>query len=120
MAGETFKSYRSRWLILISFIPLAAMTQVLWITFAPVTSAAAEFFKKSDLEIGLLSMSFMIVYIIVFLPAAWAIDTWGFKRAVGLGAILTADFRAHARDFRLELHDRLPLPDAGSPSASRS
>jgi MFS family permease len=92
MAGETFKSYRSRWLILISFIPLAAMTQVLWITFAPVTSAAAEFFKKSDLAIGLLSMSFMIVYIIVFLPAAWAIDTWGFKRAVGLGAILTAIF----------------------------
>lgn len=81
-----------RWLMLAVFVPLAAMTQVLWITFAPVTSAAAEFYKKSDLTIGLLSMSFMIVYILVFFPAAWAIDTWGFKKAVGFGAILTAVF----------------------------
>jgi MFS family permease len=42
--------------------------------------------------IGLLSMVFMIVYILVVLPAAWAIDTWGFKAAVGLGALLTAVF----------------------------
>ena len=42
--------------------------------------------------IGLLSMSFMIVYILMFLPAAWAIDTWGFKAAVGLGAFLTGFF----------------------------
>ncbi len=42
--------------------------------------------------IGLLSMVFMIVYILVVLPAAWAIDTWGFKAAVGLGAVLTAVF----------------------------
>jgi len=92
MAEETFKKYRYRWLILLSYIPLAAMTQVLWITFAPITSAAAAFYKTSDLMIGLLSMSFMIVYILVFLPAAWAIDTWGFKRAVGFGAALTAVF----------------------------
>ena len=92
MAEETFKSYRYRWLVLLTFVPLAAMTQVLWITFAPVTSAAAAFYKTSDLMIGLLSMSFMIVYILVFLPAAWAIDTWGFKRAVGFGAVLTAVF----------------------------
>jgi MFS family permease len=42
--------------------------------------------------IGLLSMVFMIVYILVVLPAAWAIDTWGFRAAVGLGAVLSAVF----------------------------
>lgn len=68
------------------------MTQVLWITFAPITSAAAQFYGKSDLMIGLLSMSFMVVYILMFLPSAWVIDTWGFKIAVGIGAVLTGVF----------------------------
>ena len=92
MESKTFKVYRYRWLVLIAFVLVGLMTQVLWITFAPITSAAAVFYGKSDLMIGLLSMVFMIVYILVVLPAAWAIDTWGFKAAVGLGAVLTAVF----------------------------
>jgi MFS family permease len=92
MGKETFKVYRYRWLVLLAFVPIACMTQVFWITFAPITSAAAEFYHKSDLMIGLLSMSFMVVYILVVLPSAWAIDTWGFKKAVGIGAVLTAIF----------------------------
>ena len=89
---ETLKVYSYRWLVLLAFVPIACMTQVFWITFAPITSAAAQFYHKSDLMIGLLSMSFMIVYILVALPAAWAIDTWGFRTAVGIGAVLTAVF----------------------------
>ena len=89
---ETLKVYNYRWLVLLAFVPIACMTQVFWITFAPITSAAAQFYHKSDLMIGLLSMSFMIVYILVALPAAWAIDTWGFRTAVGIGAVLTAVF----------------------------
>jgi MFS family permease len=92
MGKETFKIYSYRWLVLLAFVPIACMTQVFWITFAPITSAAAEFYHKSDLMIGLLSMSFMVVYILVVLPSAWAIDTWGFRTAVGIGAVLTAVF----------------------------
>ncbi len=93
MTEETpVKAYGYRWLVLLAFMVIGGMTQVLWITFAPVTSAAAVFYHTSDLMIGLLSMSFMIVYIIVVLPSAWAIDTWGFRKAVGLGAALTAVF----------------------------
>jgi cyanate permease len=86
------RSYAYRWIVLLAFILIAGMTQVLWITFAPVTSLAAEHFHTSSLNIGLLSMSFMIVYILLVLPAAWAIDTWGFKTAVGVGALLTGVF----------------------------
>ncbi len=79
-------------MVLLAFVIIAVMTQVLWITFAPITSAAAQFYHTSDLMIGLLSMSFMIVFIFVFFPSAYIIDTWGFKKAVGIGAILTAVF----------------------------
>ena len=92
MENETIKVYRYRWLVLAAFVAEAPMTPGLWITFAPITGAAAAFYGKSDLMIGLLSMVFMIVYILAVLPAAWAIDTWGFKAAVGLGAVLTAVF----------------------------
>jgi len=92
MKDDSIKTYGYRWLILAAFVVIAGMTQVLWITFAPVTSAAVAFYHASDLMIGLLSMSFMVIYIIVVLPSAWAIDTWGFRKAVGLGAVLTAVF----------------------------
>jgi FLVCR family MFS transporter 7 len=57
-----------------------------------ISGPAASFYGKSDFMIGLLSMVFMIVYIVLAIPAAWAIDTWGFKAAAGLGAVLSAGF----------------------------
>ena len=92
MNDDTPKVYGARWLILAVFVVMAAMTQVLWLTFAPITGPAAAFYGRSDLMIGLLSMVFMIVYIVAAVPAAWAIDTWGFKAAAGLGAVLSAVF----------------------------
>ncbi len=86
------KVYGYRWVVLAAFVFLAAMTQVLWISFAPVTREAAKFFGKSDLMIGLLSMVFMVVYILIVIPSAWVIDTLGFKTAVGIGAVLTGVF----------------------------
>ena len=66
--------------------------QLLWITFAPITGSAAAFYGVSDLSIGLLSMSFMIAYLVVSIPASWVIDTYGFRTAVGIGAVLTGVF----------------------------
>jgi len=86
------KVYGYRWLVLLAFSVISLMTQVLWISFAPITSVAVRFYNTSDLMIGLLSMAFMVVYILMFLPAAWVIDTWGFKIAVGIGAVLSAVF----------------------------
>ncbi len=96
MNEEKVQVYGYRWVVLLGFVLIAMMTQVLWITFAPITSKAVEFYSRfhptSELMIGLLSMSFMVVYILMFLPAAWVIDTWGFKAAVGIGAVLSAVF----------------------------
>ncbi|MGZ5479476.1 MAG: MFS transporter [Candidatus Aminicenantales bacterium] len=92
MDNEAIKVYPARWLVLAVFGIMGSLTQVLWLTFAPITGPAAAFYGKSDFMIGLLSMVFMIVYIILAIPAAWAIDTWGFKAAAGLGAVLSAVF----------------------------
>jgi MFS family permease len=92
MEQDNFKVYGYRWIVLVAFMFIVAITQLLWITFAPITGDAASFYGVSDLSIGLLSMSFMIVYIVVSIPASWAIDTYGIRVAVGIGAALTAVF----------------------------
>jgi cyanate permease len=92
MQQTTYKVYRYRWIVLLAFMLVVIMNQLLWITFAPITSASASYYQVSDLKIGLLSMCFMIVYIIISLPASWVIDTYGMKIAVGIGAVLTGVF----------------------------
>ncbi len=71
---------------------IIAANQLLWITFAPITTDAASYYQVSDLQIGILSMSFMLVFIVVSIPASWIIDTYGIRAGVGIGAILTGFF----------------------------
>ena len=92
MGQTSFRVYGYRWVVLPTFMLAILANQTLWITFAPITGSAAEYYGVSDLSIGLLSMSFMIVYIVVSIPASWTIDTYGIKVAVGIGAALTGVF----------------------------
>ena len=92
MPGATVKTYGYRWVVLLAFMLINVTIQILWICFAPITSTAAKFYGVTDLEIGLLAMLFMIIYIPVAFPASWAIDRFGFAKAVGFGAILLGVF----------------------------
>ncbi len=86
------KTYGYRWVVLLVFMAITALNQLLWISFAPITHDAAAYYGVSDLSIGLLSLSFMIVYLFVSIPASWTIDRYGFRWAVGIGAVLTGVF----------------------------
>jgi cyanate permease len=92
MEQTSFKVYSYRWIVLLAFMFVVAINQLLWITFAPITGSAATYYAVSDLSIGLLSMSFMLVYIVISIPASWVIDTYGIRVAVGIGAALTGLF----------------------------
>ena len=93
MAAEgELKVYSYRWIVLAVFMAVVLVNQLAWITFAPITGVAARYYGVSDLSIGLLSMSFMLVFIFVSIPASWTIDTHGFRVGVGIGAALTGIF----------------------------
>jgi MFS family permease len=92
MQQDGFKVYGYRWIMLSIYMLIVAVNQMLWITFAPITAEAAHYYHVSDLQIGMLSMCFMIVYIIVSIPASWIIDTFGIRIGVGTGAVLTGVF----------------------------
>jgi len=71
---------------------LIAVNQMLWITFAPITSDATKYYGVSDIWIGILSMCFMIVFVVVSIPASWIIDKYGIRVGVGIGAAFTGIF----------------------------
>jgi len=87
METAKFKVYKYRWIILIVYMLIVAVNQMLWITFAPITVDSTIYYGVSDLHIGILSMCFMIVYIVVSFPASWIIDTYGIRIGVGIGAL---------------------------------
>jgi MFS family permease len=92
MAEEKFRVYGYRWVVLGAFMFLNLTIQMLWIGYAPITGPAAAFYGVTDAQIGLLAMIFMLVFIPLSIPVSWAIDTYGFHRAVGVGAALMAVF----------------------------
>ncbi len=92
MAGSEVKLYPYRWVVLAAFMLINVMVQVLWICYAPVASIAATAYGVQRADVDLLANLFLLVYIPIAFPAAWAIDTFGFKKAVGFGAILMAVF----------------------------
>ena len=92
MKTTSFKVYKYRWVMLVVYMLIVAVNQLLWITFAPVTSDAVRYYHVSDIQIGILSMSFMIVFIVMSVPASWIIDKYGIKTGVGIGALFTGAF----------------------------
>ena len=92
MEAKKFQVYGYRWVVLAAFALLNAVMQMHWVTFAPITGEAAAFYGVTPLQIGFLSMSFMIVYVLVCFPASFLIDRYGLAIGVGLGAVLTGVF----------------------------
>ena len=85
-------AYRYRWVILAVFALLNIVVEMHWVALAPVTSEAAAFYRVTPMSIGFLSMLFMLVYIIISMPASYIIDTYGLRPGIGVGAGLIGVF----------------------------
>jgi MFS family permease len=92
MTDQNFKIYPYRWVVLAVFMLINVMVQVLWICYAPIASSAAASYGVKREDVDMLANIFLLVYLPVAFPAAWAIDYFGFKKAVGFGATLMAIF----------------------------
>jgi MFS family permease len=93
MADKGYRVYGYRWVVLAVFMFINLTIQILWISYAPVITPAAQLYGASDTQIGLLAItSWLIAYLVLSLPVSWLIDTYGFHITVGFGAILMAVF----------------------------
>jgi predicted MFS family arabinose efflux permease len=89
MATRSFVPARmNRWLILAGFALLTACTQLLWLSFAPITTQAHRAMGVSEGAVGDLAGIFPLVYVVLALPAGRWLDV-RFERALATGAVLT-------------------------------
>ncbi|HWR10427.1 MAG TPA: MFS transporter [Rectinemataceae bacterium] len=87
--GKEYRAYASRWLVLGVYMLVNMTIQILWISYAPVTTQSSLFYGVSELRIGFFSMAFMLVFIPLSIPISWLIDKFGCKPVVAAGAIVT-------------------------------
>ena len=80
---------RTRWSVLAAFVLVTSANQMLWLTFAPITTDAAAHYGVSEGAIGALSAVFPLLYVLLAIPAGFALDRW-FRGSVATGALLTA------------------------------
>jgi len=66
--------------------------QLQWLTFAPIAREARLVYNVSAMQIDFLSMIFMLVFLVVCIPASYVIDTYGIRKGVGFGALLVGIF----------------------------
>ncbi len=92
MSKSGIKIYPYRWVILAIYFIISAVIQMQWLTFASVSGAAQEFYQTTALRIDFLSIIYMIVFIAMSIPASYIIDTWGLRKGLIIGALLTGIF----------------------------
>jgi predicted MFS family arabinose efflux permease len=77
------------WAVVVSYSAVAGASQLLWLTYAPVTTAAAHHYGVSVTAIGWLANVFPLLYVALAVPAGLALDRWP-RPALAIGAALTA------------------------------
>jgi len=90
----TIKLSKYRWIVLSALMVITIMLQVQWLAHAPIERAAEVYYKGrfnplSFFNIDFLATSYMLIYLVISIPASYVIDTYGIVKGVGLGALLT-------------------------------
>ncbi len=91
---KTYPVFAYRWVILAVYMFLSIVIQIQWLAHASVARPAAVFYAGQFSPDGLFNIDFlallyMLVYIIVSIPASYIIDTHGIKIGLGIGAAIT-------------------------------
>lgn len=70
------ESARNDWWAIAAYALVAAANQMLWLTFAPVTTDSALYFGVSEGAIGTLSEIFPLLFVLLAIPAGLMLDRW--------------------------------------------
>lgn len=92
--NTTYRVYGYRWVVLAIYSLATAVIQLMWTTYFSITTQAWQYYgfanaQKGENAISLLSIIFMAGMIVLSIPVLAAFEKYGFKKAVGFGAVLT-------------------------------
>src|SRR5215470_4093556 len=79
----------NRWAVVAGYCAVSSANQMLWLTFAPITTVAARHYGVAVSSMGWMANVFPLIYVILALPAGVLLDRW-FRGWLAIGALLTA------------------------------
>jgi len=79
----------SGWHVIVAYALVCAATQILWLTYAAITTATARRYGVSVGAVGWLAEIFPLLYVALAIPAGILLDRW-FRPALAAGAALVA------------------------------
>lgn len=107
---KSVRAYKYRWLILVALMFLTLSVELHWLALAPVVRAAGVFYQgqfnpASFFNIDFLALVYMIVFVLVSIPASYIINRFGIVVSLRIAAgmvligslgkwFVSADFRA--------------------------
>jgi len=77
-----------RWVALIAYFCVAAMSQILWLNFAPLVSFVQQKYQVSELTVSSLLLSFPLLYVILSIHSGTIIDKKGYRYVIILGSLV--------------------------------
>ena len=80
---------RSAWTVIAAYGLVCAASQLLWLTYAAITTESAHHYGVSVGAIGWLSEIFPLLYVVLAIPAGMLLDRW-FRPSLLAGAALVA------------------------------
>lgn len=84
------RSLHRGWRVVIAYALVAAATQVLWLTYAPIDTSSADYYGVSKSAIGWLAEIFPLLYVVLALPAGRLLDRSFRPALAGGGALMAA------------------------------
>ncbi|MFA6129133.1 MAG: MFS transporter [Bacteroidales bacterium] len=90
---KSYPVFLYRWVILAVYMFLSIVIQIQWLAHAAVARPAQVFYHGQFNPDGLFNIDFlallyMLVYIVISIPASYVIDTYGIKTGLGIGAAI--------------------------------
>ena len=77
------------WHVVVAYGLVCAATQVLWLTYAAITTATARRYGVSVSAVGWLAEIFPLLYVVLAIPAGMLLDRW-FRPALTAGGAMVA------------------------------
>src|ERR1700722_4053294 len=77
------------WRVIVTYGLVCAATQVLWLTYAAITTATARRYGVSVSTVGWLAEIFPLLYVALAIPAGILLDRW-FRPALMTGGAMVA------------------------------
>ncbi len=96
---------RNDWSAVGAYALLAGVSQMLWLTYAPITTESATHFGVSEDAVGWLAQIFPLLYVLLAIPAGLLLDRWLRQTLIGAAGLMAvgAVIRMAGSSFELAL-----------------